>query len=120
MNCIFVDNQHTIDSSNKLDYCLIEKEEQIADVSGFGNMTCGEHAISEIFENYNSTFTYTSDYHLSSFGATFLGNDGTEVGIYGGNVPFSRQYSYPIITKCEVGQRTDENGMLTVDIEVSE
>ena len=118
LNCIFVGSD-AIDSSNKLDYCLIANDSQIDGITGFGNMTLNLNDISEVFENYSSTFTYTSDYHLSSFGATFLGSDGKQVGIYGGDVPFSRLYNYPVITKCEVGQRTDNNGMLTVDIEVS-
>lgn len=118
LNCIFVGSD-AIDSSNKLDYCLIANDSQIDGITGFGNMTLNLNDISEVFENYSSTFTYTSDYHLSSFGATFLGSDGKQVGIYGGDVPFSRLYNYPVIKKCEVGQSTDNNGMLTVDIEVS-
>lgn len=48
----------------------------------------------------------------------YLGTDGTEVGIYGGNLPFYPTPSNPQITKCNVASKSTADGKLSVDIEV--
>ena len=49
----------------------------------------------------------------------YKGNDGTEVGIYGGNMPFDPRTTMPQITKCNVAAKSTADGKLSVDIEVS-
>lgn len=51
--------------------------------------------------------------------ATYLGSDGTPVGMYGGPLPFSLIPTYPQITKMNVASKTTADGKLSVDIEVS-
>lgn len=51
--------------------------------------------------------------------ATYLGNDGTPVGRYGGPFPYSMTPTYPTITKMNVANRTTADGKLSVEIEVS-
>lgn len=51
--------------------------------------------------------------------ATYLGNDGTPVGMYGGPFPYSMTPTYPTITKMNVANRTTADGKLSVEIEVS-
>lgn len=51
--------------------------------------------------------------------ATYLGTDGTPVGMYGGPLPFSFTPTYPQITKMNVASKTTADGKLSVDIEVS-
>lgn len=48
----------------------------------------------------------------------YLGMDGTQVGIYGGNLPFAPTPSNPQITKCNVAAKSTADGKLSVDIEV--
>lgn len=50
--------------------------------------------------------------------AKYLGTDGTEIGLYGGPMPFNLTLSYPLISKMEVDEQTDENGQLKVEIGV--
>ena len=50
---------------------------------------------------------------------TYLGSDGTPVGMYGGPLPFSLTPTYPQITKMNVASKTTADGKLSVDIEVS-
>lgn len=50
---------------------------------------------------------------------TYLGADGTEVGIYGGNMPYSSTTSNPKITKLNVASKSTADGKLSVDITVS-
>lgn len=49
----------------------------------------------------------------------YLGTDGKEVGIYGGNLPFDPTPSNPQITKCNVAAKSTADGKLSVDIEVN-
>jgi hypothetical protein len=51
--------------------------------------------------------------------AKYLGTDGTEVGMYGGMLPFSSTTTNPQITKCNVAAKSTADGKLSVDIEVS-
>ena len=48
----------------------------------------------------------------------YLGSDGTEVGIYGGSLPFEAHTSNPQITKLNVASKSTADGKLSVDIEV--
>lgn len=48
----------------------------------------------------------------------YVGNDGTEIGIYGGNLPWNTRILSPQITKCNVASKTTADGKLSVDIEV--
>lgn len=66
-----------------------------------------------------NVFDYAHDYHLQS-PETYLGTDGSEVGIYGGIFPF-KTGSVPItphISIKEVAPVTDPNGNLNVTIQV--
>lgn len=48
----------------------------------------------------------------------WLGGDGTQVGIYGGMMPFDPTPSNPQITKFNVASKTSADGKLSVEIEV--
>lgn len=50
--------------------------------------------------------------------AEYLGNDGTQVGMYGGATPFTITPSCPQITSSEVAPQSDANGKLNVKITV--
>lgn len=58
-------------------------------------------------------------YELKDEYATeWLGSDGTQVGIYGGSLPFDPTPTTPQITKFNVSPKTTADGKLSVDIEV--
>ena len=48
----------------------------------------------------------------------YLGTDGTQVGIYGGNLTYNENPTTPQITKCNVAAKSTADGKLSVDIEV--
>lgn len=50
----------------------------------------------------------------------YIGSDGTELGIYGGNLPFNATSTNPRIINCEVDGQTDADGKLNVKIEISD
>lgn len=55
---------------------------------------------------------------LTEAAKSYKGLDGTEIGIYGGSLPFDPTPSNPQITKFNVASKTTEDGKLSVDIEV--
>ena len=73
----------------------------------------------EIFETFNGEFSFDEPFILKDEIATgFLGNDGTQVGIYGGIMPYTSRPSYMVIEHCNVANRSTIDGKLSVEIEV--
>lgn len=67
----------------------------------------------------NETYYKTADFHLTdSAAATYLGSDGTQVGIYGGAFPFDPLPSYITVKRLNVASRSTADGKLSVDIEL--
>lgn len=78
-------------------------------------------SLSDVFENWDgeSFPTDLETYVLkSSVSDSIQGLDGTEVGIFGGFMPFEWRPSYSIIKRFNVANRTTADGKLSVDIEV--
>ena len=65
---------------------------------------------------YNDDNDYKLTEELKSL---IKGTDGTEVGIYGGNLPFDPTTTNPQITKFNVAAKSTADGKLSVDIEVN-
>jgi hypothetical protein len=75
---------------------------------------------SSIFINQTGNLIdYSHNYHLQNPGA-YLGTDGTQVGIYGGVIPFKEQGmpQNPQIISKTIGTQTNSNGKLPVNIVV--
>ena len=75
---------------------------------------------SAIFVNQTGTaFNYTHDYHLQA-PTTYLGTDGSQVGIYGGTFPY-KEGAVPLnphIQLKNIAPTTDANGDLQIQITV--
>ena len=81
------------------------------------NMTVNNY--SDVFETFDGTISFDNIYQLKEEIATsFLGNNGTEVGIYGGMMPYTTRLSYMKIKRCDVAPQSTVDGKLSVDIEV--
>jgi hypothetical protein len=93
----------------------------------FSNPSNGNQNISGL----NTVFKYfigkQSDNYLpietnfdlqDSIATNILGNDGTQVGVYGGMVPFTPRVNTPRYVKCNVSPHTTPDGKLSVDVEV--
>ncbi|MBQ9203502.1 MAG: hypothetical protein IJ155_04585 [Prevotella sp.] len=82
---------------------------------------------SNIMKDYESVFkTYTGTYNddvsfelTDTAKTTLLGLDGTQVGMFGGNMPFDATPTNPQITKCNVAAKSTADGKLSVDITVN-
>lgn len=75
---------------------------------------------SDVFENWvGASLIDLEKYVLkSSVSDSIQGIDGTEVGIFGGFMPFDWRPSYNIFKRFNVANRTTADGKLSVDIEV--
>lgn len=68
---------------------------------------------------YLLLYSNDNDYKLTEeVKAIMKGTDGTEVGIYGGSLPYDPTPTNPQITKFNVASKTTADGKLSVDIEV--
>lgn len=74
----------------------------------------------DVFADFKGTYNDGISFELTdSAKTTFLGIDGTQVGIHGGDFPFDPTVSVPQITKFEVGKQSTADGKLNIDIEVN-
>ena len=81
------------------------------------NMEVNDYA--DVFETFNGTVTYDNIYQLKEeILNTFPGNDGTQVGIYGGIAPYNTYLPYMIMKRCNVAGSTDSNNKLSIEIEL--
>ena len=85
--------------------------------SGCDNYT----SYDEVFESFAGEFSLDepTPFILKDEIATgFLGNDGTQVGIYGGFMPYTNRPTYMVMKRCNVANKSTIDGKLSVDIEV--
>ena len=76
-------------------------------------------AVFATFTNSSNDINYSTSYALTDrAAANFLGIDGTQVGIYGGAMPFGYVPTYNVIRRCTVAPRSTADGKLSVDIEL--
>lgn len=79
---------------------------------------------SDVFDTYdgsNISFydpIYERFILKSSFATSFLGNDGTEVGIHGGLAPYNPRPNYMVLKQCNVANQSTVDGKLSVEIQV--
>ena len=73
-----------------------------------------------VFDTCDSrTYSDSETFELTAAAAqNYLGTDGKQVGIYGGNLPFDMRPSNPQITNAEVASKSDANGLLHINITV--
>ena len=123
-NCIISDNDnnHYIDGSCTAYNCVcLTANNYFRYITNSTNKSLTEYAT--LFKTYTGAALYNLDsetFELTDAAKTlYLGVDGTEVGIYGGNLPFDPTPSNPQITKCNVAAKSTADGKLSVDIEVN-
>ena len=100
---------------------VYDDEHSVFDVTTFDCVEYDE--LSDVFETFegfeDDNFDFTEPFILKSNIATsFLGNDGTEVGLYGGFMPYTSRPSYQIVKHYNVPNKSDAQGHLNVGIEL--
>lgn len=124
-NCVIA-NTMNLFASNKVVNCVGIATQTSNTTNIFKNIPeriSSSMATNSIFNSWSdaiSTTNITPDsYELSEVGKAYLGVDGTEVGMLGGNYPYNPVVSIPRITKCEVAKKATADGKLSVNIEVT-
>lgn len=102
-NCI------AFDADNPFQYTTGSNNKSLSDYAAFFKTYTGASLNNRDSETFQLTEAAKTQY---------LGMDGTEVGIYGGSLPFDPVPSNPQITKCNVAAKSTADGKLSVDIEV--
>lgn len=124
-NNIFL-NKIVTYSSSLVHYNLYENNMTISATPAYGsgaNITATKwEGVSkdDIFVSQDSTiYNYGDNYHLKK-PSTWIGTDGSEIGIYGGAFPWKEGAipSNPHIRSNKTASQTDSQGKLQLDIEV--
>lgn len=88
--------------------------------SNTGNTSLSSSQYASVFKDFTGTYSDSQTFELTDEAmTTYLGNDGTQVGMHGGVLPYNSTPSYPQITKMNVANKTTADGKLSVEIEVS-
>lgn len=114
-NCIFVKSDDAQSTSTYYNNLYI-RDRDFTNIPNNTNIRVDENnaAIKNLL-NYSDD----NDYKLTEEAKALIkGTDGTEVGIYGGNLPFDPTPTNPQISKFNVAAKTTADGKLSVDIEV--
>lgn len=106
--------QETSASNNSFEFCLSNQ------TLGVPLKTNCYESVSNIFQSYTCSNAFEdNDFHLLD-PSTYLGNDGTQVGIYGTALPFKQSGcpTNPHIAYKSIAPGTDANGNLQINIKV--
>lgn len=115
--CTFPGAGWSLNETNMVTYCAATSGE----VFRYNKLT---NQIIETDSNryqadFNALFKPGTFYELTDEAKNeYVGQDGKEMGIYGGNLPYETRILSPQITKCNVAAKTTADGKLSVDIEV--
>lgn len=115
-NCIIGEtgSAHYFPSSTFATYCYYYggSKEPFKNSPTSTNVVMNDMGATDIFSDTNLQIL------KEELQSTWLGDDGTQVGIYGGFLPFDPTPTNPQITKFNVASKTTADGKLSVDIEV--
>lgn len=112
--------------SNTVYYCASTRGGEV--FFNFSNGTNWQMVnCSDLFKTFDHDFSQSEQIIWSdsySFELTedaqslYVGSDGKQIGIYGGNLPFSSRPSYMVVKRCNVANKSTIDGKLSVEIEV--
>lgn len=75
---------------------------------------------SDVFKTYTSGSYSSDNYALTDEAAsTYIGTDGTQIGVNGGYSPFTQTVQYPVVTTLKANQTTKE-GVLNIEVGIDE
>lgn len=119
-NCIIMKNSEI---NNDTILCGIINNSVLIGFTGVSHSAASGNvamSLSDVFENWDGASLIDLEKYVlkSSVSDSIQGIDGTEVGIFGGFMPFDWRPSYNIIKRFNVANRTTADGKLSVDIEV--
>lgn len=133
-NCVLArkDYDHTLCNNSEYKSCVIKSARDYgASITMYNNLYTARWSLSipnntnvEVADDSEAiknllVYSDDNDYKLTEEAKALIkGVDGTEVGIYGGSLPFDSTPTNPQISKFNVAAKTTADGKLSVDIEV--
>lgn len=126
-NCILI-GSNTLASTNMASNCIGIYTGSVSDTDLFSDLPQASNVSftksSDVFKTFRANGTASvkdSDSFelLDAIKERYLGTDGTEIGMYGGNLPFNPQPMSLKIKKFNVASKSTLDGKLSVDIEVA-
>ena len=129
-NSIFLDRYTTYDgyrlpSTNTVSYtlgfCYRANVKPFVNITTATCWTVAPADISTIFKTYTGTYDNYETFELTDSAATtYIGSDGTQIGMYGGSTPYTPTPSISglQVTKFQVAPKSNSEGKLSIDIEV--
>jgi len=84
-----------------------------------GHVLWNKRGMNTVFKTFNGSTEGANFELLDSVATNCLGADGTQIGIYGGAMPFDPHVTSPLIKRINVANRSTSDGKLEVDIEVT-
>ena len=142
-NCYLADNNQSSYYKSSFVNCVLRSEIRYSvgslaadvtamncvmiNVGGGTKIDCYEATVPEFFASYYTTkdqygtefYWPTTDELSEEAKTTYLGTDGKEVGMFGGQHPYDLTPTYPLITKLNVAKQATADNKLSVEIEVS-
>lgn len=120
-NCIIIRENGSNSPSNTCNFfnCLgVGLDETEPFGSGLVS-NCETYAsYAEVFNTFAGEFTFEEEFLLTADAQGFVTTDGTQVGIYGGNMPYSNIPFYMVRKRTTVSNRSNPDGTLNVEIEI--
>ena len=131
-NCILIDRGssssagYRMPGTNTVSYCIgfafgNDGSKPFTNISTSTCWTMVKSELPNVFKTYTGTYDNYETFELTdSAAATYIGSDGTQVGMYGGSTPYTATPSVSglQVTKFQVAPKSDSEGRLSIDIEV--
>ena len=125
-NCVLI-GSNKLDATNMAANCIGIYNGNVSGTDLFSNLpetsnVCFANS-SDVFKTFRANGTDNvkdndSFELLDAIKEKYLGTDGKEIGMYGGNLPFSPHSLSPKIKKFNVASKSTADGKLSVDIEI--
>ncbi|MCQ2344984.1 MAG: hypothetical protein MJ002_08785 [Paludibacteraceae bacterium] len=122
-NCIMrFDEYGGLDYTVKANNCvgIVNSYTAFQNCSGSNNTIASDIFVNNVISGWYIANNDTLSYELTPAAQTqYLGTDGTQVGIYGGMNPYTGLFSYPVINRMQVANKSTDDGQLNVEVEVT-
>lgn len=124
-NCIIIARNNTttgdyIPSSSRATNCLIANSKSSAPFGSSEEQNWVVTDIKSIMPAFSTDNFSPENFKLTSAATSqYLGTDGTQIGMYGGSLPFDPEPSTPHITNLSVSSKSTSSGTISVGLRVN-
>lgn len=126
-NCIFVCNNDpyknnsgfVLQSTCTAENCLSINNSSLFKDLKYSHNNKTANSISDVFKSFTKNYHEGENYELTDDAKNkYLGADNTQIGMMGGQYPYTSIVQYPIITTFNVAPKTTKEGKLSIEVAV--